>query len=110
MKVAYIFSTPLSHYILSKMIVPQLEAGIHGADVKGLFFLWDNVSLLVKGNDIGDRLNKISAKNNMILMACDQCAYERNIADNLVDNAKIGCFPDLYKALKGNGIDQVITL
>jgi len=71
MKVAYIFSTPLSHYILSKMIVPQLEAGRHGADVKGMFFLWDNALFLVKGNDIGEKLNKISEKNGMILMACD---------------------------------------
>jgi hypothetical protein len=92
------------------MIVPQLETGTHGADVKGMFFLWDNTFLLVKGNDIGEKLNKISMKNNMILVGCDQCAYERNIANNLVDNAKIGCFPDLYKALKDADIDQVITL
>jgi hypothetical protein len=92
------------------MIVPQLETGRHGADVKGMFFLWDNALLLVKGNDIGERLNKISEKNSMLLMACDQCAYERNIANNLVVNAKIGCFPDLYKTLGNINIDQVITL
>ncbi len=38
MKVAYIFSSSNSHTILSKMIVPQLEKGTHGADVMGMFF------------------------------------------------------------------------
>jgi hypothetical protein len=43
-------------------------------------------------------------------MACDQCAYEREIDDMLVDGAVIGCFPDLYGALSGNMPDQIITL
>jgi hypothetical protein len=46
----------------------------------------------------------------MLLMACDQCAYERQIEDLLVDGACIGCFPNLYGALSGNMPDQVITL
>ncbi len=46
----------------------------------------------------------------MLLMACDQCAYEREIDGKLVDGAVIGCFPDLYSALSGNMPDQVITL
>jgi hypothetical protein len=41
---------------------------------------------------------------------CDQCCYEREIADQLYDGVPIGCFPDLYKALSGNMPDQVITL
>jgi hypothetical protein len=38
MKVAYIFSTTNAHYILSNMIIPQLEGGQHGFDVAGMFF------------------------------------------------------------------------
>lgn len=40
MKVAYIFTTPNAHTILSNMIVPQLENGNHGFEVVGdvLFF------------------------------------------------------------------------
>lgn len=110
MKVAYIFTTNTVHKILSTMIVPQLEDGRHGVEVVGMFFFMDNTFLLVKGNDVGERLRNISEKNGMLLMACDQCAYEREIANNLVEGARIGCFPDLYSALSGAGLDQVITL
>lgn len=70
----------------------------------------DNTLFLSKGNPIGERLSKIREKTGMILMACDQCAIERGIQDNLVDGATIGCFPNLYTCLGGAGIDQVITL
>ncbi|UCH96685.1 MAG: DsrE family protein [Candidatus Aminicenantes bacterium] len=110
MKVAYIFQSNIAHKILSTMIVPQLEEGRHGAEVVGMFFFVDNTFMLVKGNDVGEHLKEISAKNGMLLMACDQCAYEREIANNLVEGARIGCFPDLYGALKGVALDQVITL
>jgi hypothetical protein len=43
-------------------------------------------------------------------MGCDQCCYEREIADQLFEGVPIGCFPDLYGALAGNMPDQVITL
>jgi hypothetical protein len=43
-------------------------------------------------------------------MGCDQCCYEREIADILFEGVPIGCFPDLYTALSGNMPDQVITL
>ncbi len=46
----------------------------------------------------------------MIIMACDQCAIERGIENNLVDGATIGCFPNLYACLGSAGVDQVITL
>jgi hypothetical protein len=110
MRVAYIFSTPNAHYILSNMIVPQLEKGNHGFDVAGMFFFVDNTFMLVKGNDVGERLSKIAKQKGMLLMGCDKCIFDRKIADDLVENAAMGCFPDLHKALGGAGIDQVITL
>jgi sulfur relay (sulfurtransferase) complex TusBCD TusD component (DsrE family) len=112
MKVAYIFSTQ-GHsvsYKLGKMILPQLEEDRHGADVVGMFFFEDNCYLLQRGNPIGQRLVDIAKKKNMLLMCCDQCCYEREIADRLFEGVPIGCFPDLYKALSGNMPDQVITL
>jgi hypothetical protein len=110
MKVAYIFSTNLAHFILSNMIVPQMEKGTHGVEVAGMFFFVDNTFLLVKGNDVGERLSSIAKETGMLLMACDRCAIERRIDGDLVDGAVIGCFPDLYKALGDVGIDQAITL
>lgn len=112
MKVAYIFSTQ-GHsvsYKLGKMILPQLEDDKHGVEVVGMFFFEDNAYVLQKGNPIGERLAKVAAGKGMLLMACDQCAYEREIDGNLVDGAVIGCFPDLYGALSGNMPDQIITL
>lgn len=110
MKVAYIFSTNLAHYILSNMIVPQLERGEHVAEIAGMFFFVDNTFLLVRGNDVGERLSRIAKSTGMLLMGCDRCAIQRKIDGDLVEGAMIGCFPDLYKALGEVGVDQVITL
>ena len=112
MKVAYIFSTQ-GHsvsYKLGKMILPQLEDETHGVDVVGMFFFEDNAYVLQKGNPIGERLAEVAKEKGMLQMACDQCAYEREIDGNLVDGAVIGCFPNLYGALSGNMPDQIITL
>lgn len=109
MKVAYVISSDNSRKILRDMVIPQLEAGEHGAEVAGMFFVFDNTFLLLKGTDEGDRLQKLHEETGMILLSCDQCTYERQIEDKLVDGAAIGCFPLLYKSLESVGIDQVIT-
>lgn len=112
MKVAYIFATQRHNvsYVLARMILPQLEEGRHGAEVVGMFFFEDNNYVLVEGNPIGERLRKVAETQGMLLMGCDQCCYEREIADRLMEGVPIGCFPDLYQALSGNPPDQVITL
>ena len=110
MRLAYIFITPLSHRILSTMILPQLESGRHGAEIIGMMFFVDNTYFLTKDDELAKRLQKIHENTGMLLMACDQCAYERNIDKKLVHGARIGCFPDLYKGLgDAGGVDQVIT-
>ncbi|MBI3561149.1 MAG: sulfur reduction protein DsrE [Gammaproteobacteria bacterium] len=112
MKVAYIFSTQghTVSYKLGKMILPQLEKNAHGVGVVGMFFFEDNNYVLVKGDPIGERLAKVARQQDILLMGCDQCCYERNIETKLVDGATIGCFPNLYQALAGNMPDQIITL
>jgi len=133
-KVAYIFATPRSaSYKLGQMILPQLEAGTHGAEVVGMFFFDDNTLVLQRGNPIGERLARIAAEKGILLMLCDLCALERGLARGepvwcdpatgrgrvepghcepvgVVDGVRIGCFPDLYAALAANPPDQVITL
>lgn len=133
MKVAYVFTTPRSSsYKLGKMILPQLEAGTHGVEVAGMFFFDDNNYVLRKGDPVGERLAKIAKEKNILLMMCDMCALERELAEGeprwcdkdgkgrsepgecrvkgVVDGVQVGCFPDLYKELSGNMPDQVITL
>lgn len=112
MKVAYLFATQRHNvsYVLARMILPQLEEGRHGAEVVGMFFFEDNNYVLVGGNPIGERLRAVAERSGMLLMGCDQCCYEREIADLLMPGVPIGCFPDLYAALGGNPPDQVITL
>lgn len=112
MKVAYIFSSQRHtvSYVLGKMILPQLESGQHGVEVVGMFFFEDNNYVLVEGDVIGGRLKAVAESQNILLMGCDQCCYEREIADRLLPGARIGCFPDLYAALSGNMPDQIITL
>jgi hypothetical protein len=121
MKVAYVFSTSghTASYKLGKMILPQLEAGNHGANVVGMFFFDDNCYVLRSGDPLGERLARIAAEQGMLLMMCDQCAIERQLASGepgacqphgTVAGVQVGCFPDLYAALAGNPPDQVITL
>ncbi|MEM1128110.1 MAG: SaoD/DsrE family protein [Bacteroidota bacterium] len=133
MKVAYVFAHPrAASYKLGQMILPQLEAGTHGVDVVGMFFFDDNTFVLRQQDPIGERLAKVAADKGMLLMMCDMCALERNLAEgeprwcgpdgvgrrepagcsplNTVAGVAVGCFPDLYAALAGNPPDQVITL
>ncbi len=76
----------------------------------GHVFFEDNNYVLLKGDPLGERLAKVAREKNILLMGCDQCCYERDIAGKLVEGAVIGCFPNLYQALSGNPPDQVITL
>lgn len=108
-RVAYIALTNLAQYILVNMIIPQLEEGRHGVEVKGIFFIHDNVYLLVKGTDTAERLKKLHEKYGIYLQACDQCTYMRNLAGSLIDEAKIGCFPDFYNAILDK-VDLIITI
>jgi hypothetical protein len=133
MKVAYVFALPRSaSYKLGQMILPQLEAGVHGVDVVGMFFFDDNTFVLRQGDPIGERLARVAAEKGILLMMCDMCALERGLAQgeprwcdangqgrtqpaechvlNVVAGVAVGCFPDLYTALAGNSPDQVITL
>ena len=120
MKVAYIVNGPnAGWYKVGQMILPQLEENRHGVEVVGMFFFDDNTWMLRKGEPYGERLSKIAKETGMLLMMCDQCANSRNLAKKVSDNnfdpidtvegVKVGCFPDLYKALSGNMPDQVIT-
>ena len=125
MKIAYVFKTSMaSTFQLGTMILPQLENNSHVVDVAGMFFFDDNIFCLKKGDEIGERLAKISAEKNILLMVCDACAVRRGFADGtleqcgsgdvkakgLVDGVVAGCFPQLYSALGSNPPDQVINL
>jgi sulfur relay (sulfurtransferase) complex TusBCD TusD component (DsrE family) len=113
------------------MILPQLEAGTHGVEVVGMFFFDDNVYILRQGDPIGERLARLAQEKGILLMMCDMCALERNLAQgqprwcedgrgrtspaectplNTVPGVRVGCFPDLYAALAANPPDQVISL
>lgn len=129
MRVAYVFSSAgqTIDYVLGDMILPQLERGDHGAEVLGMFFFHDNVYALREGDPIGERLASVTADLNrdLLVMLCNRCAVTRGLAErdgqydtgraryrarNAVDGVTVGCFPDLYAALEGTGLDQVITL
>jgi sulfur relay (sulfurtransferase) complex TusBCD TusD component (DsrE family) len=101
------------------MILPQLESESHGAEVVGMFFFDDNTYVLREGDPLGQRLASVAREKGILLMMCDQCALERQLAEGepgdcapsgTVPGVQVGCFPDLYEALSGNPPDQVITL
>ena len=125
MRVAYVFTTNMSStFKLGTMILPQLEAGNHGAEVVGMMFFDDNIFCVRQGDPIGERLGKVASEEGMLLMVCDQCAVRRNLAEGdfsqcgtgevkakgLVEGVVAGCFPQLYEALAGAKVDQVISL
>lgn len=123
MKVAYVFTTSghTASYKLGQMILPQLEANAHGADVVGMMFFDDNTFLLRKGDPMGERLAKVAKEKGILLMMCDSCAMERGLAEggtwpkkarvkDTVEGVQVGCFPDLYAALAAANPDHIITL
>ena len=125
MKIAYIFRHNMaSTFQLSTMILPQLENKSHGVDVVGMMFFDDNIHVLAKGNEYGERLSKVAKEQNILLMICDQCAIRRGFgegnfeqcgtgevkAKGTVEGVVAGCFPQLYEALSSSPPDQVITL
>ena len=125
MKIAYIFRHNMaSTFQLSTMILPQLENKSHGVDVVGMMFFDDNLYVLAKGNEVGERLSKVAKEQNILLMICDQCAIRRGFGDGnfeqcgtgevkakgTVNGVVAGCFPQLYEALSSSPPDQVITL
>ena len=125
MNIAYVFATDMSAtYKLGTMILPQLEAGNHGVNVVGMFFFDDNLFCLREGDEVGERLARVAAEQNILLMVCDQCAVRRNLAEGtfeqcgsgdvkakgLVAGVGAGCFPQLYAALAPATPDLVITL
>ena len=60
MRIAYIFRNDMSStFQLSSMILPQLENKSHGVDVVGMMFFDDNLHILAKGNEFGERLSKV---------------------------------------------------
>ena len=113
-----------STFQLSSMILPQLENKSHGVEVIGMMFFDDNLYVLAKGNEFGERLSKVAKEQNILLMICDQCAIRRGFgegnfeqcgtgeikAKGTVEGVVAGCFPQLYEALSFNPPDQVITL
>jgi len=62
------------------MILPQLEEDRHGVDVLGIFFFNANTYMLKKGDPKGERLATIAKEKGMLLMMCDQCAIQRELA------------------------------
>ena len=125
MRIAYIFRNDMSStFQLSSMILPQLENNSHGVDVVGMMFFDDNLHILAKGNEFGERLLKVAKEKNILLMICDQCAIRRGfavgsfeqcgsgevVAKGTVEGVIAGCFPQLYEALSSSPPDQVITL
>src|SRR3569832_1945060 len=124
MKVAYVFATNMaSTFKLNTMILPQLEAGNHGAEVVGMMFFDDNIYTLRSGDPFGERLAKVAREKGILLMACDQCAVRRGLAEGafeqcgsgevrtkgLVDGVHVGCFTQLYAALSGVAYVQFKT-
>ena len=89
-----------------------------------MMFFDDNLNVLAKGNEFGERLSIIAKEQNILLMICDQCAIRRGFgegdfeqcgtgevkAKGTVEGVVAGFFPQLYEALSFNSPDQVITL
>lgn len=91
MKVAYIFATDMaSTFKLATMVLPQLERGDHGAEVVGMMFFDDNLFCLRLGDPVGERLARIAKEQGILLMACDQCAVRRGLAEGTFDECGTG--------------------
>ena len=89
MKIAYIFRHNMaSTFQLSSMILPQLENNSHRVEVIGMMFFDDNLYVLAKGNEFGERLSKIAKEQNILLMICDQCAIRRGFGKVILSSVE----------------------
>lgn len=110
MRVAYVMGSENARKTVRDMIVPQMEAGEHVAEVVAMFFTYDTTFMLLKDTDLGNRLQKLADEKGLMIVACDQCVIEREIDDKLIPAASLGCFPVVYGALNSADIDQVISI
>ena len=110
MRALYVFRSPDASVILDKMIIPQVEKGIHGAEIVGMFFFFDNTLLFVPDNPIGAKLVRLSKQHHFFLLCCDLCTEASGIASRLYEDAEEGCFPDLCKKAEEMGAQLVVTL
>ncbi len=86
MKIAYVFATDQAcTFKLATMILPQLEGDFHGVEVVGMMSFDDNVFSLRAGDPVGERLAKVASEKGILLMACDQCAVRRNLAEGTLE-------------------------
>lgn len=108
--VAYILSSVNARNIVRDMILPQLEANEHLANVVGMFFVFHNTYLLLDNTELGHRVNNLIEKNDMLVLVCNQCVEEREIEDKLIAKAHIASPPQLYGSLNQMDLDQVITI
>jgi len=100
MKVAYIFSTSghTADYKLGQMILPQLEANNHGAELR-MFFFDDNNYALREGDPTGAAIKDCSRKGNFVDDVRPLCLITRtgkgepgNCTYSTVSGVQIGCF------------------
>ena len=63
------------------MILPQLENKPYGVDVVGMMFFDNNMHVLAKGNEYGERLSKVVKEQNILLMIFDQFAIRRGFGE-----------------------------
>ena len=108
----------------SKSATPPFERHAVKFNLGSWFFFDDYLYPFRKGDPIGERLARIAAEKNILLMMCDQCAIKRNLAvgelhqcgtgevtpKDVVEGVHVGCFPQLYSALAPANPDHVITL
>ena len=86
-----------------------------------MLFFHDNTFVLREGDPLGERLVDVAEKKEILLMLCDRCVKKRGLAEqvgthdsgreryeprNTFENVTVGCFPDLYGALGGIGVDH----
>ena len=97
---------------------------VHVFAEQQMMFFDDNLHVLAKGNEFGERLSKVAKEQNILLMICDQCSVRRGYGDGTfeqcgtgkvkakgtVEGVVAGCFPQLFEALSSSPPDQVITL
>jgi hypothetical protein len=94
------------------------EHDTHGVEVVGMFFFGDNTWVLRAGDPVGERVGRVAAGRDMLLMLCDQFALERGLAVGEIGAAaQTGTVEGVAGRLLlgplaalGNPPDRVITL
>jgi hypothetical protein len=124
MKVAYIVPTRDSVRRLADSILPEIESGIHGAEVKAILLFDQRNPILRKDHYAAERLSRVAEAKQISLFACSPsngasemecvgevcCTGGSPDSDHCASAVQCGCWDAFYRRCAVAEVNHIVTL